>query len=102
MSNHFNNKLTHACNKIMSQKIESDQHYATANRCSKITMFLEQGDLRESHLLNCSKSQRQFNIISYQIYIKIVVQIQRYKCNILYLKYYKFLYFSLCQHMIIV
>lgn len=36
MSNHFNNKLTHACNKILSQKIEWDQHYAKSNRCSKM------------------------------------------------------------------
>lgn len=36
MSKNFNNKLTHAYNEILSQKIEWDQHYAKSNHGSEM------------------------------------------------------------------
>lgn len=67
MSNYFNNKLTHAYNKIVSQKIEWDQPYAKSNQCSEVrinnyvlgTRWLEE----ITDILNYSGLQRQFNIM---------------------------------------
>lgn len=70
MYNHFRNKLTHARNKIQS-KIEADQHYAKSNHCSEMRInnsVLGTGWPQGiTVLVNCSSSQRHFNIMNSQI-----------------------------------